>query len=61
MQKAMASAEDWPDLPLAAWRDRMAATPDALLLDFLRSTCEAAADRANWDRVLLGLSAAAGA
>ena len=32
---------------------RTAADPDALLLDFLQSTYEAAADRAGWDRAAL--------
>ncbi len=36
---------------------RTAADPDAMLLDFLQSTYEAAADRARWDRVSLERSA----
>lgn len=32
---------------------RTAADPDAVLMDFLQSTYEAAADRAGWDRALL--------
>jgi hypothetical protein len=38
-------------LPYDAVRE--AADPDATLLDFLQSTYEAAAERANWDRVAL--------
>jgi hypothetical protein len=32
---------------------RSAADPDAMLLDFLQSTYEAAADLAKWDRTAL--------
>ena len=32
---------------------RTAPAPDALLMDFLQTTYEAAADRANWDRAAL--------
>jgi hypothetical protein len=32
---------------------RNAATPDAVLLDFLQTTYEAAANGANWDRAAL--------
>ncbi|HEY7068428.1 MAG TPA: DUF5996 family protein [Chloroflexota bacterium] len=38
-------------LPYAAVRQ--APDPDALLLDFLQATCEAAADRGGWDRAAL--------
>jgi hypothetical protein len=40
---------------------RQAATPDGALLDFLQSSYEAAADRADWDRAALERSATAAA
>jgi hypothetical protein len=36
---------------------RIASDPDAVLLEFLQSTYEAAADRAQWDRAALEATA----
>ncbi len=61
---------DWPVVPDAAYYDgglgefllpyaavRTAADPDAMLLDFLQSTYEAAAELAAWDRPALEVAA----
>lgn len=57
-RSSRSTANDWPDLPLRDWADtcatvRRAQSPDDDLMQYLRSTYEAAADGAHWDRSAL--------